>query len=116
MNKLEVSQELLGECLAIIGPLREAFDYGAKVAEKEKSMDEETLKRRAAEARAYALSGSASSASSGTKRKSPPAAIAKRTGPKKSPVPSCPYRIIPGRKSSMCCGTSTRSSTEMIVL
>ena len=31
MNKLEIEQELIDECLEIIGPLRVAFDYGAMI-------------------------------------------------------------------------------------
>lgn len=44
MQKLLVPQELIDECLSIIGPLRVAFDYGSIIAEKEKKMNPQDFK------------------------------------------------------------------------
>eukprot|EP00977_Amphora_coffeiformis_P011208 scaffold2686_cov167-Amphora_coffeaeformis.AAC.4 len=43
MNALKVPGELQDECLAIIGPLRVAFDYGAQIARKERKMAPEAF-------------------------------------------------------------------------
>ena len=44
MNQMKVPANLQYECLAIVGPLRVAFDYGATVARQERKMSQEALK------------------------------------------------------------------------
>jgi truncated hemoglobin YjbI len=44
MNELLVDQNLIDECVTILVPFRELFAYGAKVADKEKEMDENQIK------------------------------------------------------------------------
>jgi truncated hemoglobin YjbI len=45
LQALEVPPDQVGEIFEIIGPLRAAFEYGAKVAQKEKKMDETKKER-----------------------------------------------------------------------
>eukprot|EP00977_Amphora_coffeiformis_P011906 scaffold2915_cov181-Amphora_coffeaeformis.AAC.5 len=44
MNQMKVPANLQDECLAIVGPLRVAFDYGAAVARRERIMSRNTFK------------------------------------------------------------------------
>lgn len=45
MNQLAVPPDLQDECLAIVGPLRVAFDYGAAVARRERMMSADAFKK-----------------------------------------------------------------------
>jgi truncated hemoglobin YjbI len=44
LQKGPFSKDQIDECLAIVGPLRLAFDYGFQVAQREKQMDDKTKK------------------------------------------------------------------------
>ena len=44
LKTFQVDQSIIEECLAILVPLRDVFEYGAQVAAREKLMDEDTKK------------------------------------------------------------------------
>ncbi|CAB9513224.1 whole genome shotgun sequence [Seminavis robusta] len=44
LQTFSIDQEIIAECTAILAPLRAVFEYGEKVAQQEKQMDEHTKK------------------------------------------------------------------------
>jgi truncated hemoglobin YjbI len=44
LESFQVQQDMIDECVAILLPLREVFDYGAKIAAQEKEMEADQLK------------------------------------------------------------------------